>query len=137
MSRVDDLASVRVWDEHRPQGGSGLNPLRERTPVVSLSIFRRPGGNTLEISTALQERLKQLRPQMPANIDVHVVYNQAAFVHESVANVREAILIGGVGSVLVLLLFLRNFRATLISAVTIPVTIAITFLFLHYFHQSL
>src|SRR4029077_12479166 len=48
-----------------------------------------------------------------------------------------AILIGGFGSVLVLLLFLRSLRATLISAVTIPVTMAITFLFLWRFNQSL
>ncbi len=135
--QVDDLAVVRLWHEDRTQAVSGMNRHRQRTPVVSLSVFRRPGGNTLAISTALGERLKQLRPQIPANIEMHVVYNQAEFVHESVANVREAILIGGIGSLLVLLLFLRNLRATLISAVTIPVTIAITFLFLHYFHQSL
>ena len=68
---------------------------------------------------------------------MHVVYNQAQFVRESVANVRDAILIGGFGSVLVLLLFLRSGRATLISAITIPVTMAITFLFLRWFNQSL
>lgn len=135
--RVDDLARVRLWHEDRTQAVSGMNRLRERTPVVSMSIFRRPGGNTLAIASALEEKLQQLRPLVPPNIEMHLVYNQAQFVRESVANVREAILIGAVGSVLVLLLFLRNVRATLISAVTIPVTIAITFLFMYYFHQSL
>ena len=135
--RVDDVASVRLWHEDRTQAVSGMNRRRERTPVVSISIFRRLGGNTLTVASALDDELKRLRPIVPTNIEMHVVYNQARFVRESVANVRDAILIGGFGSVLVLLLFLRSFRATLISAVTIPVTMAITFLFLHWFHQSL
>jgi CzcA family heavy metal efflux pump len=135
--RVDDVARVRLWHEDRTQAVSGMNRRRERTPIVSVSIFRRVGGNTLTVANALDEELKRLRPLVPPNIEMHVVYNQAQFVRESVANVRDAILIGGLGSVLVLLLFLRSLRATLISAVTIPITIAITFLFLRYFHQSM
>jgi CzcA family heavy metal efflux pump len=135
--RVDDVAHVRLWHEDRTQAVSGMNRRRERTPIVSVSIFRRVGGNTLTVANALELELKRLRPLVPPNIEMHVVYNQAQFVRESVANVRDAILIGGLGSVLVLLLFLRSLRATLISAVTIPVTIAITFLFLRCFHQSM
>jgi CzcA family heavy metal efflux pump len=135
--RVDDVARVRLWHEDRTQAVSGMNLQRERTPVVSLSIFRQVGGNTLTVANALDEEIKRIRPMMPRNIEMHVVYDQARFVRESVANVRDAILIGGFGSVLVLLLFLRSLRATLISAVTIPVTIAITFLFLRYFKQGL
>jgi len=135
--RVDDFARVRLWHEDRTQAVSGMNRKRERTPVVSLSIFRQLGGNTLTVANALEEEIKRLRPLMPRNIEMHVVYDQARFVRESVDNVRDAILIGGFGSVLVLLLFLRSLRATLISAVTIPVTIAITFLFLRWFKQSL
>jgi CzcA family heavy metal efflux pump len=135
--RVDDVARVRLWHEDRTQAVSGMNRQRERTPVVSISIFRRLGGNTLTVASALDDELKRLRPLAPANIEMHVVYNQAQFVRESVTNVRDAILIGGFGSVLVLLLFLRSVRATLISAITIPVTLAITFLFLWWFKQSL
>lgn len=135
--RVDDVARVRLWHEDRTQAVSGMNRRRERTPVVSLSIFRQVGGNTLTVANALDDQIKRLRPLMPRNIEMHVVYDQARFVRESVANVRDAILIGGFGSVLVLLLFLRSLRATLISAVTIPVTIAITFLFLRWFKQGL
>ena len=135
--RVEDLARVRLWHEDRTQAVSGMNRQRQSAPVVSVSIFRKLGGNTLTVASALEQELKKLRPQLPANIEMHIVYNQAQFVRESVANVRDAILIGGLGSVLVLLLFLRSVRATLISAVTIPVTIAITFLFLWRFNQSL
>jgi multidrug efflux pump subunit AcrB len=134
---VDDLGRVRLWHEERTQAVSGMSRQREPTRVVSLSIYRRAGGNTLNIANALDAELTRIRRLAPPNIEMHVVYNQAQFVRESVANVRDAVLIGGVGSVLVLLLFLRSIRATLISAVTIPVSIAITFLFLYWFKQSL
>ena len=127
--RVDDLARVRLWHEDRTQEVSGMNRRREPTPVVSLSIYRRLGGNTLNVAAAIDAELPRLRPLMPPNIDMHVVYNQAQFVRESVANVRDAVLIGGVGACWYCCYFLRSLRATLISAVTIPVSIAITFLF--------
>src|SRR5208337_3522725 len=66
-----------------------------------------------------------------------VVYDQASFVSSSVHNVTDAILIGGAFSILILLAFLRSWRATLISALAIPITLAITFLFLHWSGETL
>ena len=66
-----------------------------------------------------------------------MVYDQATFVNTAVDNVRDAILIGGLFSVLILLAFLRSWRATLISALAIPTTLAITFLFLYWGGQTL
>ena len=71
------------------------------------------------------------------NIQATVVYDQARFVSTAVDNVRDAILIGGLFSVLILLAFLRSWRATLISALAIPTTLAITFLFLHWTGETL
>src|SRR5207248_9334007 len=68
----------------------------------------------------------------PRNIRATVVYDQAGFIQTAVPNVRDAILVGGLFSVLILLAFLRSWRATLISALAIPTTLAITFLFLHW-----
>src|SRR5262249_49883782 len=63
--------------------------------------------------------------------------DQATFVRTAVANVRDAIIIGGLFSILILLAFLRSWRATLISALAIPTTLAITFLFLHWAGETL
>src|SRR5207253_3652257 len=68
----------------------------------------------------------------PRNIQATFVYDEAVFVETAVHNVRDAILIGGLFSILILLAFLRSWRATLISALAIPTTLAITFLFLHW-----
>src|SRR5207302_649434 len=82
------------------------------------------------IVNSLPARAARAKPP-PRNIRAAVVYDQAAFVRTAVDNVRDAILAGGLFSVLILLAFLRSWRATLISALAIPVTLAITFLFLH------
>jgi multidrug efflux pump subunit AcrB len=66
-----------------------------------------------------------------------VVYDQSSFVTTAVHNVRDAIVIGGLFSVLILLAFLRSWRAMLISALAIPTTLAITFLFLHWSGETL
>src|SRR5262249_567233 len=77
------------------------------------------------------------RKKPPRNIRAVIVYDQAVFVQTAVDNVRDAILIGGLFSILILLAFLRSCRATLISALAIPTTLAITFLFLHWTGQTL
>lgn len=128
--RVRDVASVKVLSQDRVQsvGFAGQD-------AVVATIFRSPGGNTINISRAVQEMLD--RKTLPANIKATVVYDQARFVSTAIDNVRDAILVGGLFSILILLAFLRSWRATLISALAIPTTLAITFLFLHWYGETL
>ncbi|HWG44196.1 MAG TPA: efflux RND transporter permease subunit [Gemmataceae bacterium] len=123
--RVRDVANVKVLSRDRVQsvGFAGQD-------AVVATIFRSPGGNTLNISRDVKNLLEQ--QTLPSNIKATVVYDQARFVSTAIDNVRDAILIGGLFSILILLAFLRSWRATLISALAIPTTLAITFLFLHW-----
>jgi multidrug efflux pump subunit AcrB len=123
--RVRDVADVKVLHTDRVQsvGFAGKD-------AVVVTIFRQLGGDTLNISHDVRELLKT-KP-MPANIRATVAYDQALFVRTAVDNVRDAILIGSLFSILILLAFLRSWRATLISALAIPTTLSITFLFLHW-----
>ncbi len=127
--RVRDLADVKISHQDRVMS-IGF----EGRDAVVITIFRTLDGNTVSISRALQDLLKQ---PLPRNIGATVVYDQARFVNTAVNNVRDAILIGGLFSILILLAFLRSWRATLISALAIPTTLAITFLFLHWSHGTL
>jgi multidrug efflux pump subunit AcrB len=139
--RVSDVADVRIGHQDRVMS-IGFN----REDAVVITIFRRLGGNTVNISKAVRELLAkntlalppgddQKRP--PRSIQATVVYDQAEFVESAVNNVRDAILIGGLFSILILLAFLRSWRATLISALAIPTTLAMTFLFLHWSGETL
>jgi multidrug efflux pump subunit AcrB len=128
--RVKDVAEVRVQRQDRVMS-IGF----ERRDAVVITVFRRLGGNTINISRDIRALLA--KTHLPGNIKATVVYDQATFVNTAVDNVRDAILIGGLFSILILLAFLRSWRATLISALAIPTTLAITFLFLYWSGETL
>jgi CzcA family heavy metal efflux pump len=127
---VRDVADVKVMHQDRV-----LSVGFEGRDAVVITVFRRLGGNTLNVSRDVRELLKKQR--LPGNIKATIVYDQATFVNTAVDNVRDAILIGGLFSILILFAFLRSWRATLISALAIPTTLAITFLFLHWSGETL
>src|SRR5262249_51521343 len=102
---------------------------------VVLTGFRGRGGSTVNSSPDIRGLLARQPP--PKNIRATMAYDQSRFISTAVVNVRDAILVGGLFSVLILLAFLRSWRATLISALAIPVTLAITFLFLHWSGEAL
>jgi multidrug efflux pump subunit AcrB len=128
--QVKDVADVKVSHTDR-----GLSIGYAKLDAVVITIFRRLGGNTVDISHDVRDLLA--RTKFPGNLHAEVVYDQATFVNTAVDNVRDAILIGGLFSILILLAFLRSWRATLISALAIPTTLAITFLFLHWSGETL
>jgi multidrug efflux pump subunit AcrB len=128
--RVKDVADVKVAHQDRV-----LSIGYENKDAVAITIFRRLGGNTVNVSRDVRDLLA--RTKFPGDLRAEVVYDQAHFVQTAVANVRDAIVIGGLFSILILLAFLRSWRATLISALAIPTTLAITFLFLYFSNESL
>ena len=106
-----------------------------RKDAVVVTVFRRLGGNTVNISNDVHALLDadgltlpagDTRKKPPRDVTATVAYDQSRFVEDSVGNVRDAILVGGLFSILILLVFLRSWRATLLSALAIPTTLAIT-----------
>jgi multidrug efflux pump subunit AcrB len=139
--RVRDVADVRVLHKDR-----GLSIGFDQRDAVVITVFRRLGGNTVNVSRDVRALLDRNQLTLPAgaegkrpprDIQAVVVYDQSTFVTTAVHNVRDAIIIGGLFSVLILLAFLRSWRATLISALAIPTTLAITFLFLYWSGETL
>jgi multidrug efflux pump subunit AcrB len=131
---VSQLADVRIGRMDRV-----MSIGYEAKDAVVITVFRSPGGNTINVSHAIHKLIAQMEREhrIPHNVHAKVVYDQATFIETAVENVRDAILIGGLFSILILLAFLRSWRATLISALAIPTTLAITFLFLHWAGESL
>jgi multidrug efflux pump subunit AcrB len=139
--RVRDVADVQVLHQDRT-----MSIGYDQKDAVVVTVFRRLGGNAVQCSKdvrALLERDGLTVPvgdpdkRPPRNIQATVVYDQTMFVESAVFNVRDAIVVGSLFSVLILLAFLRSWRATLISALAIPTTLAITFLFLRWSGETL
>ena len=99
--------------------------------AVALTVFRRLGGDALRISGELAGVLDAARGEAPPGVEIHPVYDQGTLVRTAIANVRDAIVIGGALSIVVLLVFLKSIRATLIAALAIPLSLIISFVFLY------
>jgi CzcA family heavy metal efflux pump len=97
---------------------------------VAVTVFRRLGGDALAISGELEKVLADAKKSAPPGVKIVPVYDQGTLVRTAIANVRDAILVGGFCSVLVLLLFLKSIRATLLASLAIPLSLIISFVFL-------
>ena len=99
-------------------------------PAVLLNIARQPTSNTVTVAAGVAAEVALLSKNLPAGVHLVPFYDQSELVHESIASVRDAILIGLVLACLILFLFLRDWSSSLVAGLVIPVTVAITILFL-------
>jgi CzcA family heavy metal efflux pump len=114
------------------------NSVEDQTTVVSangtecvlLNIVRQPSANTVALAAAVKDEMNVLGPTLPQGAQLGIFYDQSVLVRDAIRSVGEAVVIGGVLAVFVLLLFLRDMRATLTTAAIIPLAILITFLFM-------
>jgi HAE1 family hydrophobic/amphiphilic exporter-1 len=95
--------------------------------TVLLNIRRQSGTNTVEVVNAVKERLVGLKANLPAGYDARVVRDQSEFIEASIHNVEEHLVVGSILAAIVVLLFLGNFRSTIIAAIAIPTSIVATF----------
>ncbi len=129
--RVRDLASVVLGTEDHVRIISGNGH-----PAALLNITRQVGGNTVAIADSVAGAVRELRASLPAGVRLTPVYDQSELVRDAVASVRDAMLVGAALAVLILLLFLREWRITAISASAIPLTLLITVLPMRLFGQT-
>ena len=137
---VKDGATIRVADVGRVMPGSPDRTLLvtgNGRDAVSISISQQIGANILSVKEGVDATLASLLRALPGGIRITKVYDLADFVRASITNVRDAILIGGLLAVVVLLVFLRDLRLTLIAALTLPLAIVPTFAFLWLFGGSI
>jgi CzcA family heavy metal efflux pump len=106
-------------------------------PGALISISRQIGGNILEVADQVKELAAHLGSAIPSTLRLSVVYDLAEFVREAVASVRDAVLIGGLLAVLILFVFLREGRSTIIAASTLPIAVVGTFFFMKLFGGTL
>src|SRR5437762_2323642 len=133
---VKNGATIRVRDVGTVAPGAPARTLlitgNGRDAVV-MNISQQIGANILDLKAGLDATLASLAKTLPAGIRINRVYDLAQFVEESITSVRDAILIGGFLAIVVLLAFLRDWRLTMIAAVTLPMAIIPTFVFMWLF----
>ena len=104
--------------------------------AVLLNIARQPASNTVAVADAVAAQIAQLRQKLPAGVKLEPFYDQSQLVRDSISSVRDAIFIGLILACIILFLFLRDWRSSLIAGLVIPVTVAVTILVLWAIGQS-
>jgi len=105
--------------------------------AVLLNVYQQPGASVVKLSRDLKARLAQFQPKMPADVQLHQWYNQSVLVKASENSVVDAILIGVALAALVLLVFLRSWKITLVAVIAVPAVLASTMLLLYAFGMTL
>jgi len=118
---VRDVATITMGTEDHVRIVAG-----DGHPAALLNVMRQVGSNTVVLADSIDRLAASVRHALPPGVRLTPMYDQALLVREAVASVRDAMLIGAVLAVLVLLVFLRHARITAISASSIPLTMAIT-----------
>lgn len=100
-------------------------------PAIGIDVVKQSGSNTVQVADRVKASLAQLRSSLPAGCDITLVNDGSRFIRASIGSVQEDMLIGGLLAVVVVLVFLRNWRSTLVSAVALPTSVIGTFAVMH------
>jgi CzcA family heavy metal efflux pump len=105
-------------------------------PAVLLNIYRQPNSNTVDVAKAVHGEIANLKKDLPPGVDVRPFYDQSELVIDSIASVRDAILLGLILASLIMVLFLRDWGTSLVAGLVIPATIGITFITMRILGES-
>jgi len=120
--RLRDVASIRRGIKERE-----IVSRVQGEEAVELAIYKEGSANTVQVARAVKRRLSRIGQDLPAGVSTRVLFDQSRFIEQSLREVRSNAIAGGLLAVLVLYLFLRRRRSTLIVGLTIPLSVVATF----------
>ncbi len=121
IARVEDGAEeLRGWTELHGQD------------VVGVEIRRQTGSNTVKVADAVKEKLELLKKELPSGVTLTMVRDNSTFIRASVNSLLEHLTLGSILASLIVLLFIRNWRAVIIASLAIPTSIVATFTLMRY-----
>jgi len=118
LTRVKDVARVELggqtYDQWCDVGGK---------PAAGLAVYQLPGANALDVAHKIRAAMDELKKSFPRGLEYSIPFNTTIFVEESIHEVYKTLFEAGVLVLIVILVFLQDWRATLVPATTVPVTI--------------
>ncbi|WP_298232860.1 efflux RND transporter permease subunit [uncultured Azohydromonas sp.] len=122
VTRLRDIARIELG-----AADYSLRSLLDNAPAVGTGIFQAPGSNALEISAAVRSTMQELQKQMPEGVEYRIAYDPTQFVRASIESVVHTLAEAVLLVVLVVVLFLQTWRASVIPLLAVPVSIVGTF----------
>jgi len=124
--RLQDLGTVSDSVEN-DRIAAWYNTKERSTRAIVLAIQRQPGTNTIQVVDRIKAQIPNFRNQLPASVDINVLFDRSTMIRESVADVKFTLVLTICLVIMVIFLFLRNLSATVIPSLALPLSIIGTF----------
>lgn len=126
--RIEDVAKIKIGAAQKIGDASS-----NTKPAVVISIAKQPATNTLELTKTIDEAVADLQNNLSSDIHINThIFRQADFINASISNIKKTLLEGSVFVIIILFLFLMNWRATIISLLAIPISLVTAILTLNW-----
>ncbi|MCM8782165.1 MAG: efflux RND transporter permease subunit, partial [Candidatus Omnitrophica bacterium] len=102
-------------------------------PSIMLMVQKRSGANTVDVANKVKKEIKELKERLPKDINFSILMDSSEHINQSIGDLTKTVYWGGIFVILVVFLFLRQFRPSLIIALTIPFSLIIAFIFMYFF----
>ncbi len=122
ITRIRDVGRVQIGADHY-----SMRSLLDNKNAVAIGIFQRPGTNAIQASNEVRATMERLKKSFPAGVDYSIVYDPTLFVRHSIAAVVETLFEAILLVVIVVMIFLQTWRASIIPLVAVPVSLIGTF----------
>jgi CzcA family heavy metal efflux pump len=126
--KISDVAEIKIAAANKIGDGS-----MEGNPAVILTVSKQPNTNTLDLTKRLDEAMAGIQENLPGDVKIHSeIFRQSDFIEASIRNVNRSLFEGSIFVIVVLFLFLMNFRTTIISLLAIPISLLVAVLVLQW-----
>lgn len=126
--KIEDVAEIKIGASLKIGDGS-LNG----KPAVIMTVMKQPSTNTLELTETIDASIADIQKNLPKDVHINTkIFRQADFINASISNIQKTLLEGTAFVVIILFLFLMNWRATFISLLAIPISLIVAILTLKY-----
>ena len=131
---LEDVAEVKVGSQQPKLGVAS----EKGKPAVLITVTKQPNTGTIELTAQLEAALKDLQKNLPKDVKISTdTFRQSRFIESSISNVKDSLYEGAIFVVIVLFLFLANTCTTIISLITLPLSLVVAILVLHYMGMSI
>jgi len=124
--KISDLARVEISEKNEY-----VKIKADGRDFPLVAVVKQPNSNLIDVATQVSEKAAELNHLLPKGVVLKQYYNQAEFVNSSIKSIIDVLWIGLLLSIVVVIVFLRSFKASLVLLVTIPLTLALTFIVLY------
>ena len=132
LTKLKDLARVELGPE------DDRTALRYKgTPAVGIGVVRQSKANIIQVSDAIRNELPRIQQSLPAGVAINVAFDQSIFVTRSIRDAEETLGIAALLVVIIIFIFLRNLRATIIPGLAIPTSIVAAFAIMYFLGFSI